>query len=119
MYELDTYMEAQEDFPYELLNLETEKGLAKHFKTEILNKKIWYTLENAYGGKPFVLDLKDVKAIIQLNKRGEKPALSKYIEKETAPKNEMSVGTANIEPKEDPKKVKARRKVKLKRTIRR
>lgn len=97
MYELDTYLEAQEDFPYELLNLETEKGWAKHFKTEILNKKIWYVLDGAYSNKPVALDLKDVKAIIQLNKRGKRPSLDGYIGLEEKPANEMNVGTVDLD----------------------
>ena len=43
MYELDQYLEAQEDFPTELLTLETDTGVARHFKTEILKRTIWYT----------------------------------------------------------------------------
>lgn len=96
MYELDSYLEAQEDFPVELLNLETEKGFAKHLKTDILSKKIWYTVENAYSNKPVVLDLKDVKAIIQLNKRGKKPSLDRYMGEVETVENEMNVGTADI-----------------------
>ena len=79
MYELDTYLEAQEDFPTELLTLETDKGLAKHFKTEILHKKIWYTIEESYGAKPIVIGLKEVKEIIQQNKRGIKPSIKKFL----------------------------------------
>ncbi len=112
MYELDTYLEAQEDFPYELLALETEKGLAKHFKTEILNKKIWYTLDKAYDSRPFALDLKDVKAIIQLNKKGEKPSLDNYIKVEAKIENEMSVGSVNIELIKEKKVIKLKRKPK-------
>ncbi len=115
MYELDTYLEAQDDFPYELLTLETEKGLARHFKTEILNKKVWYTVEEAYGGKPIVLDLKDVKSIIQLNKRGKKPSLDRYLPEEEKQENEMSVGTASIELMTEKKVVKKRRKPKFRR----
>ena len=96
-YELDTYLEAQEDFPNELLALETEKGLARHFKTEILNKKIWYILQEGYGTKPIVLDLEDVKKIMQLNKRGIKPPIEKYMEVEAKVENEMSVGSVNTD----------------------
>ena len=95
MYELDTYLEAQDDFPNELLALETEKGLARHFKTEILNKKIWYTLEESYGTKPLVIDLEDVKKIIQLNKKGVKPPIEKYLKVEKVSENEMSVGSVS------------------------
>jgi cell fate regulator YaaT (PSP1 superfamily) len=97
MYELDSYLEAQEDFPNELLELETEKGLARHFKTEILNKKIWYTMEKVYGTKPLVLDLEDVKKIIQLNKRGVKPPIEDYLETVAKVENQMSVGSVNTE----------------------
>lgn len=110
MYELDTYLEAQEDFPNELLALETEKGLAKHFKTEILNRKVWYTIEEAYGTKPLALDLEDVKKIIQLNKRGKKPPIEKYLSAETKIENEMSVGSVNTDLLEKPKKKKRRKK---------
>ncbi|WP_299581190.1 regulatory iron-sulfur-containing complex subunit RicT [uncultured Sunxiuqinia sp.] len=110
MYELDTYLEAQDDFPNELLALETSKGLARHFKTEILNKKIWYTLEEAYGNKPLVLDLDDVKKIIQLNKRGRKPPIEQYLSPETKLENEMSVGSVNTDLLEKPKKKKNRKR---------
>lgn len=116
MYELDTYLEAQDDFPNELLTLETEKGLAKHLKTEILNKKIWYTVENAYGSKPVLLDLEDVKKIIQLNKRGVRPSLDKYLGTDVAPKNEMSVGSSDIDVTAKKKQIKKRRKSKPKTT---
>lgn len=110
MYELDTYLEAQEDFPNELLALETEKGLARHFKTEILNKKIWYTMPEAFGTKPLVLDLEDVKRIIQLNKKGIKPQIEKYLKLEVAAENEMSVGSVSDKLIEDGENRRRRKK---------
>jgi hypothetical protein len=110
MYELDTYLEAQEDFPNELLALETEKGLARHFKTEILNKKIWYTLPEVYGTKPLVLDLEDVKKIIQLNKRGKRPPIEQYLTPEVKVENEMSVGSVSDSILEGQKTQKKRKK---------
>ncbi len=114
MYELDVYLETQEDFPNELLALETDKGLAKHLKTEILNRRIWYTLENNNSSKPVVLDLEDVKKIIQLNKRGVRPSLDPYLQPVLTPNNEMSVGTSNIETGQKKKQIKKRRKAKVK-----
>jgi len=96
MYELDTYLEAQEDFPTELLTLETDKGLAKHLKTEILTRKIWYTMEEGIGNRSFVLPLEDVKRIIQLNKRGKKPSIKQFIEPETADEHTMSIGSSDL-----------------------
>lgn len=105
MYELDSYLDAQKDFPVELLTLETENGIAKHFKTDILSKKIWYTIDEGNINKPFVLNLKDVKAIIQLNKRGKQPAINKYIiGVEAEQPLSMDVGSVDIDLMEKKKK---------------
>ncbi len=91
-YELDHYLEALEDFPHELLAIETDKGLARHFKTDILQKKIWYSYSQTDGGRIFVLDLEDVKKFLNMNKRGQKPSLEGYNEPEAKKENIMNVG---------------------------
>ncbi|HSM46880.1 MAG TPA: regulatory iron-sulfur-containing complex subunit RicT, partial [Draconibacterium sp.] len=73
LYELDFYIESQKEFPQELLYLETAKGLAKPFKTDYLKKEIWFSLTEGLPGNMFKLPLKEVKNIIQQNKRGLKP----------------------------------------------
>jgi len=90
-YELDHYLEALEDFPHELLTIETDKGFARHFKTDILQKKIWYMYEKS-DGRTFSLDLEDVKKIMNLNKRGQKPSIDGYSEQEPKKENMMNVG---------------------------
>ena len=75
LYELDVYMEARNDFPEELLNLELDKGIAKPFKTDYLKKEIWYALEGNMNST-FNLTLREVKDIIQKNKRGIKPSVN-------------------------------------------
>jgi cell fate regulator YaaT (PSP1 superfamily) len=77
MYEIDSYMEAGEEFPVELLHLETAKGWAKPVKTDFLAKKIWYTLEVNSQIKTFELTTAEVREIIQQNKRGNKPELGR------------------------------------------
>lgn len=72
LYELDAYIEAGNEFPRELLDLELASGLAKPFKTDYLKKEIWYGLEGSMG-TTFNLSLKQVRDIIQKNKRGIKP----------------------------------------------
>ncbi len=72
LYELDAYIEAGNEFPRELLDLELANGIAKPFKTDYLKKEIWYNLEGTIGNT-FNLSLKEVKDIIQKNKRGIKP----------------------------------------------
>jgi cell fate regulator YaaT (PSP1 superfamily) len=76
LYELDVYMEARNDFPKELLNLETSKGIAKPFKTDFLKREIWYSFEEGVPGNSFKLSVKEVKNIIQKNKRGIRPEVS-------------------------------------------
>ncbi|HKI88071.1 MAG TPA: regulatory iron-sulfur-containing complex subunit RicT [Draconibacterium sp.] len=75
LYELDVYIEAREDFPKELLDLETAKGWARPFKTDYLKKEIWYNLDDGMPGNSFKLSLKEVKDIIQRNKKGIKPEI--------------------------------------------
>ena len=74
LYELDLYIEARNKFPSELLSLEIGEGIAKPFKTDYLKKEIWYTIEGSLGTS-FSLNLKQVKDIIQKNKRGIHPDL--------------------------------------------
>jgi cell fate regulator YaaT (PSP1 superfamily) len=76
LYELDMYIEARNEFPQELLDLETAKGMARPFKIDYLKKEIWYNLVDAMPGNSFKLSLKEVKDIIQKNKRGIKPEIS-------------------------------------------
>jgi cell fate regulator YaaT (PSP1 superfamily) len=77
LYELDTYIEAGNEFPRELLKLEIAKGTVKPFKTDYLKKEIWYILEGS-AGVTFNLSLKEVKSIIQKNKRGIKPEVDTF-----------------------------------------
>ena len=79
LYELDTYIEAQSEFPRELLDLEVSKGIAKPFKTDYLKKEIWYSLEGSLG-TTFNLNIQQVKDIIQQNKRGIRPEINSFAE---------------------------------------
>lgn len=80
MYELDTYLEAQAEFPTELLDIETSAGVAKQFKIDILQKQIWYNVSSDKERHNFVLPIEKVKEIINLNKRGQKPELASIID---------------------------------------
>lgn len=75
LYELDVYIEARKEFPRELLELETANGIAKPINTDYLKKEIWYILASSPGSS-FKLSLKEVKDIIQKNKRGQKPEIT-------------------------------------------
>lgn len=73
-YELDMYVEAYKSFPESNVKLQTKKGLAVHFKTDIFKKQMWYiyTGEAASGG-PIPLKVERVKKIIELNGRNILP----------------------------------------------
>mgnify|MGYP006300469231 CR=1 FL=1 len=85
LYELDMYIEARKEFPSELLELETDRGMARPINTDYLKKEIWYALDGKSVNETFRLSLKEVKDIIQKNKKGIKPGIpspSKEVEKE-------------------------------------
>ncbi|QQS51721.1 MAG: hypothetical protein IPM71_03055 [Bacteroidota bacterium] len=75
MYELGTYLEAQEDFPDVLLELEVEKGIAYPYKKDLLKRIIFYSYEPGNSSHLIAVPLERVKEIIQLNKKGIKPEL--------------------------------------------
>ncbi len=72
MYELDTYLEAKNEFPKVLLQLETKQGIAYHHKTDTLKKLIWYSYSEFEPVNMVAIPVSRVKEIINLNKRGIK-----------------------------------------------
>lgn len=83
-YELDSYMDAVRDFPDTNTALWSQKGMARHIKTDIFKRMMWYAYqlprvgdgdEAVYtpGGEWIPLSVDRVKAIIELNKQQQKP----------------------------------------------
>lgn len=73
-YELDTYMDALEDFPKKADYIHTKVGKAQLLKTDIFKKIMYYAYVLERGRSPIVaLDVSRVKEIIKLNANGEKP----------------------------------------------
>ncbi|WP_369048116.1 stage 0 sporulation family protein [Tenacibaculum sp. UWU-22] len=69
-FELDTYLDALQDFPKQSVTLKTEKGEATFIKMDIFKKLLWYTYkEDSF--KWFKLSLNQVQEIIELNKNNE------------------------------------------------
>lgn len=73
MYELDSYLEAWQDFPKELLELETKKGTALRYKVDVLKKMVWYSYDPAFLSDLIPVTIERIKEIIMLNKKGIKP----------------------------------------------
>lgn len=74
-YELDTYLDALEQFPKNADKLHTEAGTAVLVKTDIFKGLMYYAYQRETGrGKLYTLEAKRVKEIKALNKEGDKPA---------------------------------------------
>lgn len=69
-YELDTYLDALQDFPRHDILLKTVKGDATFIKMDIFKGLLWYTYKENRS-KWFKLSLEQVKEIIALNKDKE------------------------------------------------
>ncbi len=71
-YELDTYLDALKDIPDRVENLLTEVGVARHQKTDIFKKLMWFSYPNQEDWIPLKVDR--VKEIMAMNKKGQKPS---------------------------------------------
>jgi len=71
-YELDTYLDALKDIPDRIDSLQTEVGVARHQKTDIFKKLMWFSYANQEDWIPLKVDR--VKEIMAMNKKGEKPS---------------------------------------------
>ncbi len=71
-YELDTYKDALSDIPKVDKPLETEKGPAFLQKTDIFRKIMWFGYKDDHNWH--ALPIARVSAILELNKKGKKPA---------------------------------------------
>lgn len=69
-YELETYQEALKDIP-EVDKLESEKGVAKHLKTDIFKGLMWFAYKDESNWHALKIDR--VKEVMELNAAGKKP----------------------------------------------
>lgn len=71
-FEVDSYLDAQRDFPPTNIPLETEKGSYQFQKADILSGIFWYAMPGE-ASSMVPLDVKKVKEIIRLNRSGRRP----------------------------------------------
>lgn len=71
-YEIDSYLDAQEDFPDTSIPLQTDAGPAYHQKTDVFRRLMWYSYDEKAPVNIACLSVEKVKEIIELNNRGEK-----------------------------------------------
>ena len=72
-FELDAYLDAQEDFPDTGIMLETKSGRAVHQKTDVFRRLMWYGMSTESGESISCLSVEQVKEIQAMNAKGEKP----------------------------------------------
>jgi cell fate regulator YaaT (PSP1 superfamily) len=113
-YELDTYLDALKDFP-DSIDLETQKGRARHQKTDIFKAIFWYTFADEPDN--FIpVPVARVKEVIAMNKNGQKPdilvAVSEQKAVEKQPDFENVVGQDSLTRFDNKNKNKKRKKKK-------
>ena len=69
-YELDAYLDAQEDFPNTSKPLETKAGRAFHQKTDVFKRLMWYSMASEKGQSITCMSVDHVKEILELNEKG-------------------------------------------------
>lgn len=114
-YELETYMEALHDIPSLDKPLQTHKGNAVLYKTDIFKKLMWFGYNDETVWHP--VSVERVLHILDLNKQGKKPATlneDKVVAKEAT--NQPLISDMTLpEIKDKPKSKKKRRKRKRRR----
>lgn len=80
-YELDSYLDALEEFPDMESTFETDKGTAVCVKIDVFKKEMWYTYRNESAAW-YKLSLAHVKDYISTSENGEKNAPLEELAKE-------------------------------------
>jgi hypothetical protein len=88
-YELDTYLEALDEFPRTDIKLKTTKGTASCQKIDIFKRLMWFAYDND-GMNWHELRVDKVNEIVALNKKGKSVAsIEEYIEDVVVPDSEL------------------------------
>ena len=86
-YEVDCYVEASRGMPSREIDLETKDGTFYFFKADILRGELTYSTDKHLAANLVTITAKRANAIIEMNKRGERPetlSLSPAEEKRSA-----------------------------------
>jgi len=96
MYELDTYLEAWKYFPNKLPVLETAAGTYYPHKTDVLRRKVWYSIASDSIMNPVEVSLHRIREIEEENRKGNKPPLSTEDTSDEMQQS-FSVGSADVD----------------------
>ena len=96
-YEADDYLEASRKLPSREVVLHTADKDYYHFKADILTGMVTYSTEKNAAVDLETIDIQRIQEIIEMNKRGEKPAsLSNDGQKKEEPKHKDLLAGADI-----------------------
>jgi cell fate regulator YaaT (PSP1 superfamily) len=71
-FEVDTYLDAQKDFPPDNVQLESESGTWQYQKSDIFKGIYWYSQIGDKSGNFVPVPVDRVKEIIRMNQKGQK-----------------------------------------------
>lgn len=112
-YELDSYLDALQDFPSNNIKLHTSQATYSHFKSDIFSKTMWYSSRGEHS-EIVAVPVQRVKEVIAQNKNDEKPEYLvtpvKKEEKEPAYLNVVGQDDLTRFDKKKEKKKKGKRK---------
>jgi len=120
-YELESYIDAQKDFPVNVNMLQTEEGTVYHQKTDIFKGIMWFSYQADSALNAIPVSVERVKTIQELNKNKQKvKSLIDPDLDEVVPPKKIDVDYANVVGEESltrfdsQKKKKKKKKRKLK-----
>jgi len=93
-YELDTYLDALQNFPDNADSFETAKGTAVLIKKDIFKNLMWYMILG--GSKHYPLTIQRVKEIKLLNAQGIKPEELEPVDVTTGKPKEIELQFADV-----------------------
>jgi cell fate regulator YaaT (PSP1 superfamily) len=103
-YELDDYLDAQEDFPDTSVVLKTKNGKAFHQKTDVFKRLMWYSYVEEDKKSITCMTVDTIKEIIEMNSSGKFPEKLKGVEESSMAsviEYQNSVGSESLTRFED------------------
>lgn len=93
-YELDTYLDALQQFPEYAETLDTAMGTAQLIKKDIFKNLMWYVLPN--NSKHYPLSIQRVKEIKRMNQQGQKADELQPVEINVGKEKEADAGFVDL-----------------------
>jgi cell fate regulator YaaT (PSP1 superfamily) len=95
-YELDSYLDAQRNFPDTSIPLETTDGTAYHQKTDVYRRLMWYAYSREESSNFIALSVERVSEIIEANKQNKKFKIEPEENKETGKVAKQELDYKNV-----------------------